>query len=147
MSAANPTVIINIAIDTQALFSQPPGPTNGTGIYMMDNWVSSGSTGQGSSELDTKNVQAEEWVGWNVSAIDSLGNMGDSVQISSFEISDGNNVWGTQGYWQAGTGNFQWIAQAQSVGRIIYQVKVGVTTGPDAPVQFYTFDPFLSVVG
>ena len=49
MSAANPTVIINIAIDTQALFSQPPGPTNGTGIYMMDNWVSSGSTGQGSS--------------------------------------------------------------------------------------------------
>ena len=147
MSASNPTVIINIAIDSQALFSQPPGPTDGTGIYMMDNWVASGSTGQGSSELYTQNVQAEEWVGWNVNAIDSLGQMGDSVEITSFEISDGINVWGTEGYWQAGSGNLQWIAQAKNAGKITYQVKVGVSTGNGAPVQYYTFDPFVSVVG
>lgn len=145
MSAANPTVVITIAVDTQYVYSQQPGPVSG-GIYMMDNWVNSGSSGEGSNELNTQNVETAEWVGWNAIAVDTLGQQGDSVRICGFEVSNGTNVWGDQGYWQTGSGTCQWIAQAQAVGSLTYQVKLGVTLGDGQPERYYMFDPFLSVI-
>jgi hypothetical protein len=138
-----PARVINIAVDTAFLYSQPSGPYAGQGIYMMDNNVLGGSGGQGSEELCSQ-VTAGFGVGFNVFPIDELGSQGDTVQIVGMELSDGTNIFGNWGWpaQQPGTSSYQWLGTASAQGRCTYQLKIAVSIG-GAPAKYFWWDPFI----
>ena len=139
-----PARVINIAVDTVYLYSQTSGPYAGTGVYMMDNNVAGGSTGQGGLELNTT-ITAGFGVAFNVFPIDAAGSQGDIVEIQGFEISDGTNVFGNWGWptQQPSTSSYQWLGSAMVQGTCTYQIKIGVSIG-GAPMQYYWWDPYLN---
>ncbi len=139
-----PARVINIAVDTVYLYSQTSGQYAGTGIYMMDNNVVGGSTGEGTEELSSQ-VTAGFGIGFNVFAIDALGGQGDTVEIVGMELSNGTNIFGTWGWptQQPSTSSYQWLGTAMTQGNCTYQLKIGVSVG-GAPMQYYWWDPFLT---
>ena len=138
-----PARVINIAVDTVFLYSQTSGQYAGQGIYMMDNNVIGGSTGQGSEEL-TSLVTAGFGVAFNVFPIDYFGAQGDSVEIVGIELSSGKNIFGNFGLPQAqpSTSAYQWVGTVMSQGQCTYQLKIGVSIG-GAPIKYFWWDPFL----
>jgi len=139
-----PARVINVAVDTVFLYSQTSGQYAGQGIYMMDNNVVGGSTGEGTEELSSK-VTAGFGVGFNVFPIDALGAQGDSVEIVGMELSSGVNIFGNWGWpQQQPTGSsYQWLGTAMTQGNCTYQLKIGVTVG-GAPKKYYWWDPFFT---
>jgi hypothetical protein len=138
-----PARVINIAVDTVFLYSQTSGPYAGQGIYMMDNNVVGGSTGEGSEEL-TSLVTAGFGVGFNVFPIDAYGAQGDTVEIVDMELLSGNNIFGNFGWpaQQPATSAYQWVGTVMNQGNCTYQLKIGVSIG-GAPMKYYWWDPFL----
>ena len=141
-SSVIPARVINVAVDTVYLYSQTSGQYAGTGVYMMDNNVVGGSTGQGTEELNSQ-VTAGFGVGFNVFPIDALGAQGDSVSIVGMELSDGTNIFGTWGWpaQQPATSSYQWIGTAMTQGNCTYQLKIAVSVG-GAPAKYFWWDPF-----
>jgi hypothetical protein len=143
-SSVIPARVINIAVDTAFVYSQTSGSYAGTGVYMMDNNVAGGSTGEGGLEL-TSLVTAGFGIAFNVFPIDAAGAQGDIVEIVGFEISSGTNIFGTWGWpaAQSSTSSYQWLGTAMVQGSCTYQIKIGVSIG-GAPLQYYWWDPFLN---
>ncbi|MEA3048481.1 MAG: hypothetical protein QOG84_317, partial [Sphingomonadales bacterium] len=137
--------VINIAVDTAYLFSQPNGQYAGQGIYMMDNNVlgNGPNAGEGSTELTTQ-VTVGFGLAFNVFPIDSLGAQGDSVEIVGIELSNGTNIFGNFGWPKPPNpaSSYQWVGYVSKQGSCTYQLKIGVSIGGN-PVQYYWWDPFL----
>jgi hypothetical protein len=140
-----PARVINIAVDTQFLYSQTTGQYAGTGIYMMDNNVNqSGTSGEGTEELSSQ-VTAGFGVAFNAFPIDMAAGQNDSVEIVGIEFSSGTNIFGNGGYpvEQPATSAYQWVGTAMVQGNCTYQLKIGVTSG-GAPMKYFWWDPFLT---
>ncbi|HEX8131768.1 MAG TPA: hypothetical protein VF527_21915 [Pyrinomonadaceae bacterium] len=143
----NPQTAITIAVDTEYVASQQ-GQNISQGIYMFDNQLNAGSTGEGTLELFTQTAD-ESLIGFNVVPMNP--NTGDQVIISGFTVSQGS-IWGSQGYPEAEpsfgsqpAGSY-WIGQATSEGpRQTYQIQIKVTTGGLRPATYYVnWDPFIA---
>lgn len=143
-SAVIPARVINVAVDTVYLYSQTSGQYAGTGIYMMDNNVVGGSSGEGTEELHSK-VTAGFGIGFNVFPIDALGAQGDTVEIVGMELSDGTNIFGNWGWpaKQPDASSYQWLGTAMTQGNCTYQLKIGVSVG-GAPLKYFWWDPFFT---
>jgi|SRR5579872_7165108 len=138
-----PSLVINITVDTQELYNQP-NSFPGSGVYMMDNNVSNGSTGEGTMELSSM-VCAGSLIGFNIVPIDIAGSQGDTVQIMGFEVSSGTNIFGIWGFPQqqpAGSA-YQWIGTAMTEGQSVYQIKIGVSYGGGG-MKYFWWDAFLT---
>jgi len=146
VTMVKPTTVINAAIDTAYLYSQPPSstPYNGIGVYMMDNQYSSQSN-EGSLELNTQ-VNAGSFVGFNVFPINKESSNTAAVEIVAFEISSGKNIFGGPGWPQPQpSGDYQWIGNAMYQGNCTYQLKIKITP-PVGPAQYYYWDPYMTCV-
>ena len=141
-----PARVINVAVDTAYLYSQTTGTYAGTGVYMMDNNVAGGDTGEGGLELNST-VTAGFGVAFNAFPIDEAGLQGDSVEIVGFEISGGTNIFGNWGYptKQPADSPYQWIGTAMTKGTCTYQLKIAVSVG-GAPKKYFWWDPFLKCI-
>lgn len=147
----NPAVqtAITIALDTQYLISQPPG-SNSQGIYMFDNRLNNGSTGEGSLELHTQ-CNAGDIISFETIALNDLeGSLADQVVITGFNVSQGNVFGGSEGaptpVSQPGTVPGQyWLAQAVNSGSQTYQIFVQITTSGLHPItRNISWDPFIN---
>lgn len=144
---ANANIVINIAVDVAYIYSQTPGAYQGAGIYMMDNNIESGSTGEGSLELSTAGA-AGQTVAFNVFAINQLQGTNAAVEIMGLEQSSGVNVFGNQGWPSAQTPStpYQYLGYLMKSGQMTYQIKIGVTPNSIIfPMQYYTWDPFFNI--
>jgi hypothetical protein len=143
--SANANIVINIAVDAAKVYGSTPGMYQGSGIYMMDNNAASGSTGEGTLELNTAGFAGQS-VAFNVFVINEEQNNGAAAQIVGMEQSSGTNVFGNQGWPQPQqSGSYQYLGYLKSAGQMTYQIKIGVTTGTLFPTQYYTWDPFFTV--
>lgn len=134
-----PPTAIEIAVDTSYVIAQQ-GKNIAAGVYMIDNQVDNGSTGEGQMELSTV-CNVGDMVGFSVNPINP--NTGDTVQISGFNVSTGS-VFGSAGYPQAITPSY-WIGQAVNQGSQTYQVQIKVTSGGIRPVSYYVnWDPYIT---
>ena len=132
---------IEIAVDTSYVIAQG-GRNISTGIYMMDNQLNNGSSGEGGLELSTVANQGDI-IGFEVNPINP--NTGDTVVITGFNVSSGN-IFGNQGYPIATADPSYWIGQAVNAGpTMIYQIQIMVTSGGIRPTKYYvTWDPYIS---
>ena len=139
-----PQTAITIAVDTQYVAAQG-GRNISKGIYMFDNNVDSGSSGEGTLELSTVTVNGS-LIGFDAVPINP--NTGDTVLITGFIVSQGT-VFGSQGYplsqpkpLPAGS---YWIGQATSQGSQTYQIQIQITTGGIRPTTYFVnWDPFIT---
>lgn len=147
-----PQTAITIAVDTAWVASQQ-GKNISSGIYMMDNMVANGSTGEGTMELSTV-CNVGSLIGFNTVPIDALASTttGDSVIITGFTVSQGS-VFGGSGYprQQPALPNqpdgTYWIGQAMNAGNQTYQIQIVVTVGLLQPVSYFVnWDPFITAV-
>jgi hypothetical protein len=145
-STLNPQTAITIAVDTQYVAAQN-GTNISQGVYMMDNQVSAGSTGEGTLELHTMTFDGS-LIGFNVVPINPI--IGDTVVITGFSVSQGS-VFGGPGYpmqqpplGSEPAGSY-WIGQATSQGSQTYQIQIMVTTGGIRPTKYFVnWDPFIT---
>lgn len=147
-AALHPQTSITIAVDTAYVAAQ--GGQNITkGIYMMDNRVHSGSTGEGTLELSTVTTNGS-LIGFNVVPIDILGSFGDEVVITGFQVSNGSvfTAAGKPKKQPALPGEPEgayWIGQALHQGSQTYQIQIQVTVGQLQPVSYFiSWDPFIT---
>ncbi|MBV9494836.1 MAG: hypothetical protein JOZ54_11370 [Acidobacteria bacterium] len=143
-----PQTSITIAVDTAYVAAQQ-GQNVSKGIYMMDNKVHSGSTGEGTLELSTV-TNVGSLIGFNVVPIDILGSFGDEVVITGFQVSNGSV------FTAAGAPKMQpalpgepagayWIGQALHQGSQTYQIQIKVTVGQLQPISYFiNWDPFIT---
>jgi len=141
-----PLTAITIAVDTAYIAAQQ-GQNINKGIYMIDNEVSNGSSGEATLELSTK-TPVGSLIGWNTVPINP--NSGDTVVITGFTVSQGS-VFGSAGYPQqqpplgSGPAGNYWIGQAINQGQQTYQIQIKVTTGLLRPVSYFiNWDPFIT---
>ena len=144
----NPQTAITIAVDTAYVAAQH-GQNISQGVYMMDNRVHNGSTGEGTLELSTV-CNNGDLIGFNVVPIDILGAIGDQVVITGFTVSQGN-VFTAAGTPRAQTSpvgepaGAYWIGQALNQGNQIYQIQIEVTVGQLQPTSYFVnWDPFIT---
>ena len=147
-STLKPPTSITIAVDTAYVAAQQ-GANISQGVYMMDNRVRNGSTGEGTLELSTY-CNDGDLIGFNVVPINLLGPSGDQVVITGFTVSQGS-VFGA-----AGTPRQQaalpgepagayWIGQTLNQGQQTYQIQIEVTVGRLQPVSYcINWDPFIT---
>lgn len=144
-----PTVSVQIAVDTAYVAAQA-GKNISKGIYMMDNMVRNGSTGEGTLELSTV-CNNGNLIGFNVVPINFLGSSGDKVVITGFTVSQGS-VFTAAGQPRQQTtapvgepiGSY-WIGQAMNQGSQTYQIQIDVTVGLLQPVSYFiNWDPFIT---
>jgi hypothetical protein len=148
VSGLNPQTAITIAVDTAYVAAQQ-GRNISQGVYMMDNRVRNGSTGEGTLELSTKSFNGS-LVGFNAVPINSLGTSGDSVVITGFTVSQGSV------FTAAGQPRQQpsppgepagayWVGQCLNQGSQTYQIQIKVTVGVLQPVSYFVnWDPFIT---
>ncbi|HYI13496.1 MAG TPA: hypothetical protein VEK57_30915 [Thermoanaerobaculia bacterium] len=148
-SALNPQVAITIAVDTSYVASQGGGLIT-QGVYMFDNQLDNGSSGEGTLELSSM-VNAGDLIGFNIVPVNTAGPSGDQVIITGFNVSQGN-VFGSTGTPveqptpPAGepVGAY-WIGQAINSGNQTYQIHAEVSTGLLQPLTFFVnWDPFIT---
>ena len=135
-----PPVAITIAIDTSYIISQRGGTVT-TGVYMFDNQLDNGSTGEGILELSSC-INAGQIIGFEVVPIDPTTN--DTVAITGFNVSQGN-VFGSTGYPIPTPKPSYWLAQAVNAGQQTYQIQVKVTSGGVRSTDYYVnWDPYIT---
>lgn len=143
-----PQTAITIAVDTAYVASQG-GRNISKGIYMMDNMVSNGSSGEGTLELSTV-CNVGSLIGFDAVPINFDGASGDTVVITGFTVSQGNVFTAAgQPRQQPAPPNqplgSYWIGQALNAGSQTYQIQIKVTTGSLQPVSYYiNWDPFIT---
>lgn len=134
----NPQTQVAIAVDTAYIAGHAGQPVT-TGIYMFDDQLNLGSSNEGQLELHTV-CPVGSLIGWSVYPIDP--NLGDTVVITGFNVSQGN-VFGGAGYPLSQTPNY-WVGQAMNAGNQTYQIQIKVTAGSIRPVAYYiNWDPFI----
>lgn len=144
----SPQTSVTIAVDTAYVAAQQ-GHNIGQGVYMMDNRVRNGSTGEGNLELHTV-CNNGDLIGFNVVPVNILGTSGDSVVITGFTVSQGSvfTAAGTPRQQPALPGEpagAYWIGQAMSQGQQTYQIQIAVTVGLLQPVTYFiNWDPFIT---
>jgi hypothetical protein len=147
-ASLQPQTSITIAVDTAYVAAQQ-GRNISQGIYMMDNRVRNGSTGEGTLELSTV-CNNGDLIGFNAVPINILGSSGDKVVITGFTVSQGSvfTAAGTPRQQPALPGEpdgAYWIGQALSQGQQTYQIQIAVTVGQLQPVTYYiNWDPFIT---
>jgi hypothetical protein len=147
-TALSPQTSITIAVDTAYVAAQQ-GRNIAQGIYMMDNMVHNGSTGEGTLELTTVTNNGS-LIGFNVVPIDILAANGDQVVITGFTVSQGSvfTAAGTPRQQPALPGEpagAYWIGQALSQDSQTYQIQIEVTVGQLQPVSYFiNWDPFIT---
>jgi hypothetical protein len=137
-----PQTFIEIAVDTSYVISQQ-GQNIGAGVYMIDNQVNNGSTGEGQTELSTV-CNVGDLIGFSVNPIDP--NTRDTVEITGFNVSSPGNagVFGSAGYPIKQTPSY-WIGQAMNQTHQTYQVQLKVTSGGIRPLSYaVNWDPFIT---
>jgi hypothetical protein len=133
----NPTTAITIAVDTAYVAAQQ-GRNINQGIYMMDNMVANGSSGEGTLELHTK-CPVGSLIGFNTVPINGEGVSGDQVIITAAgqprkQPSPNKEPDGSY-----------WIGQALNTGSQTYQIQIKVTVGQLQPVSYFiNWDPFIT---
>jgi len=144
----NPQTSITIAVDTAYVASQQ-GRNISQGVYMMDNMVANGSSGEGQMELHT-HCAVGSLIGFHSVPINALGSSGDTVTITGFTVSQGSV------FTAAGQPRQQpplhdeppgtyWIGQALNAGTQTYQIQIAVRVGKLQPVTYYVnWDPFIT---
>jgi hypothetical protein len=143
-----PATSVTIAIDTAYVAGQQ-GQNISQGIYMMDNRVRNGSTGEGTLELSTV-CNDGDLIGFNVLPINALGASGDDVVITGFTVSQGSvfSAAGTPRQQPALPGESPgayWIGQALVEGHQTYQIQIEVSVGQLQPVNYFiNWDPFIT---
>jgi hypothetical protein len=147
-----PQTCITIAVDTAYIAGQQ-GKNISQGIYMMDNKVRNGSTGEGTLELTTA-CNDGSLIGFNVVPIDALAGFGDQVVITGFTVQPPPGQSGV--FTAAGTPRAQpalpgepagawWIGQAMAQGSQTYQIQIEVTVGQLQPTPYFVnWDPFIT---
>jgi hypothetical protein len=144
----SPPTSVTIAVDTAYVAAQQ-GRNIDRGVYMMDNRVRNGSTGEGNLELTTV-CNNGDLIGFNVVPINILGSSGDSVVITGFTVSQGSvfTAAGTPRQQPALPGEpagAYWIGQALSQGHQTYQIQIEVSVGLLQPVHYFVnWDPFIT---
>jgi hypothetical protein len=145
-TSLNPQTAITIAVDTAYVAAQN-GQNISQGVYMMDNQLDAGSTGEGTVELST-HTEDGSLIGFN--SVPLNPNSGDTVIITGFPVLQGS-VFGSAGYHiqQPPLGNepagSYWIGQATSQGSQTYQIQLKVTTGGLRPTSYFiNWDPFIT---
>lgn len=137
-TSLNPQTAITIAVDTAYVAAQN-GQNISQGVYMMDNQLDAGSSGEGTLELSTRCMDGS-LIGFNAVPINPVS--GDTVIITGFTISSGS-VFGSSGYpiQQPPIGNepagAYWIGQAMNAGRQIYQIQLKLTVGQLRPISYF----------
>lgn len=132
-SPGNCPVQIQVYVDTNAVKQNST-----TGIYMVDNRVTSGSGGEGGVGLNT-HVSKNSNICIQVINIDATSDVG-----LSFEAFGNSNAWGTQipAMWQ--NNPRVWTAQATNQGgnqAYSFNLQVGTAT----PIQIAVTSPALTV--
>jgi hypothetical protein len=147
-STIKPETAVTIAVDTAYVAAQQ-GRNISQGVYMMDNMVANGSSGEGQMELHTK-MAVGQLIGFHSVPINAEGPSGDTVVITGFTVSQGNV------FTAAGQPREQpaltneppgtyWIGQAMNTGSQTYQIQIKVTVGRLQPVSYYiNWDPFIT---
>ncbi|MDB9433936.1 AidA/PixA family protein [Microcystis aeruginosa] len=144
----NPTTAITIAVDTAYVAAQQ-GRNINQGIYMMDNMVANGSSGEGTLELHTK-CPVGSLIGFNTVPINGEGASGDQVIITGFTVSQGNVFTAAGQPRKQPSPNKEpdgsyWIGQALNTGSQTYQIQIKVTVGQLQPVSYFiNWDPFIT---
>lgn len=147
-AALSPQTSITIAVDTAYVAAQQ-GRNISQGIYMMDNMVRNGSTGEGTLELSTL-CNDMSLIGFNVVPIDVMGGNGDQVVITGFTVSQGSvfTAAGMPRQKPSPPGEpdgAYWIGQAMGQGTQTYQIQIEVTVGQLQPVSYIVnWDPFIT---
>ncbi|HEY0314229.1 MAG TPA: hypothetical protein VGC56_17275 [Allosphingosinicella sp.] len=133
----DPSASIVIAIDTAFVVANA-GQVE-SGIYMFDNQVTNGSTGEATMELCSV-VPTGSKIGWNSLAIDP--SRGDTVIITGFNVSQGS-IFGSAGFpavqpalpdQPAGS---YWIGQATQAGSQTYQIQLLVAAAGFKGGQYF----------
>jgi len=147
-ASLSPQTSITIAVDTAYVAAQQ-GRNISKGIYMVDNRLRNGSTGEGTLELSTT-CNNGDLIGFNAVPIDILGASGDQVVITGFTVSQGAvfTAAGTPRQQPALPGEpagAYWIGQALAQGSQTYQIQIQVTVGVLQPVSYFiNWDPFIT---
>lgn len=135
-----PQAAIQIALDTQYLIGEG-GQFPTSGIYMFDNELGNGSTGEGTMELSTQ-LPAGTLISWNVFPLNP--NTGDTAAITGFNVSQGN-VFGSSGFPRQVTPSF-WVGEAVNDGSQTYQIQVTISSAL-GPLYVVSWDPFITATG
>jgi hypothetical protein len=138
-----PQVSIAIAVDTAFIAAQAGDGRISQGVFMVDNRVRNGSTGEGTPGLHTV-CNAGSLIGFQVIPIDAAGASSDEVIITGFADVTGNVFTGAgHPVQQRSIGNLPkgsyWIGQAIQAGTEEYQIQIKVTVGQLQPVQYYVW--------
>lgn len=127
-----PCVQLAIAVDT-AFVAGAGNCSIGGGIYLMDNQLNGGSSGEGGFASLASVAPLGSLVGYTAYPLDT--SMGDQVAITGFSVVEGD-VFGCAGYPIAQRPDY-WIAQAMNLGSQVYQVQLRITAGALRPTQFH----------
>lgn len=147
-SGLKPQTSITIAVDTAYIAAQQ-GRNISQGVYMMDNRIRNGSSGEGNLELSTV-CNNGDLIGFNVVPINALGPTGDKVVITGFNVSGGTvfTAAGEPRSEPAPAGEVAgqyWVGQALAQGEQTYQIQIEVTVGQLQPVSYFVnWDPFIT---
>lgn len=136
----NAKTSIVIGMDTAYIIGQQGGQV-GQGIYMCDNQISQGSTGEGTLELST-HCHIGDIISFEVMPLDPT--RGDTCAITGFNVSQGN-VFSGAGYPMQGATPNLWYGQATTAGTQTYQIFVQITSGGLRPTKYnLNWDPFIT---
>lgn len=138
-----PQASIVIAVDTASVAAQAGSGPVTRGVFMMDNMVRNGSSGEGTLGLNTA-CDAGWLIGFRVVPVNAAGASGDRVAITAFVDLKGNVFTGAGhpcrqppvGALPAGS---YWIGQALRTGTAAYLVQIEVTVGRLQPVTCYAW--------
>ncbi|POF31776.1 hypothetical protein [Roseibium marinum] len=143
-----PQTSITIAVDTAYVAGQQSGNIV-QGIYMMDNRVANGTTGEGTLELSTV-CNIGDLVGFNAVPINALGSSEDEVEITAINVSYGS-VFSAAGMPRpqpalpGEPAGAYWIGQAFNKGTQTYQIQIKVTVGKLQPISYFvSWNPFIT---
>lgn len=132
-SAAAVQAQVVIAVDT-AYVAGAGGGSITAGIYLMDNQLNTGSTGEGSMTLHSV-VPVGALIGYSAYPIDA--GSGDTVVITGFSVIEGN-VFGSPGYPIQQSAGY-WIGQAMNIGSQTYKIQLRITAGSLRPTDYYVY--------
>ena len=126
-----PPVQIAIVVDT-AYVAGAQKQRITRGVYVFDNQLESGSTGEGAIELHTR-CPVGSLIGYEGYPIDT--GSGDTVAITGFGISS-DGVFGSSGYPIQQTADY-WIGEAAHFGAEVYSIQLCITAGALRPTKYY----------
>lgn len=138
-----PQVAVAIAVDTAFIAGHADSGQISQGVFMMDNMVRNGSTGEGSLSLHTV-CAVGNLIGFQVMPVNASGSSGDSVIITGFADMQGNVFTGAgHPRQQPPLGNLPagsyWIGQAMAAGTETYSIQILVQVGALQPVSVYVW--------